>query len=61
MEPGRPIPDLMSAQRLREVHADGITIGSHTANHTKLRRASRVVLRQELRDSKAALEDILGE
>jgi peptidoglycan/xylan/chitin deacetylase (PgdA/CDA1 family) len=60
-EPDRPIPDLMSAQRLREVHAAGITIGSHTASHTRLHRASRLVLRQELRDSKAALEDILGD
>jgi len=60
-EPDRPIPDLMSAQRLREVHAAGITIGSHTASHTRLHRVSRLVLRQELRDSKAALEDILGD
>jgi len=60
-DPGRPIPDLMTAQQLREVHAAGITIGSHTATHARLHQADDARLRQELHDSKAALEDVLGE
>jgi peptidoglycan/xylan/chitin deacetylase (PgdA/CDA1 family) len=50
----------MSAVRLREIHAAGMTVGSHTANHVKLGEASPVVQRAELADSKAALEDLLG-
>ena len=59
-DPKRPIPDLMSAARLREIYAAGITIGSHTVTHTKLHHLARARLRQELRDSKTALEDVLG-
>ena len=42
-DPGRPIPSLMSAARLREIHAAGMTVGSHTANHVKLGEASRAI------------------
>ena len=35
-DPGRDIPALMSAERLREIQAAGMTIGSHTVNHVKL-------------------------
>jgi peptidoglycan/xylan/chitin deacetylase (PgdA/CDA1 family) len=59
-DPGRPIPSLMSAARLREIRAAGMTIGSHTANHVKLGEASRAIQSAELVDSKAALEDLLG-
>jgi peptidoglycan/xylan/chitin deacetylase (PgdA/CDA1 family) len=59
-DPARPIPGLMSAARLREIHAAGMTVGSHTANHVKLGEASPGVQRAELADSKAALEDLLG-
>ncbi len=59
-DPGRPIPRLMSASRLREIHAAGMTVGSHTANHAKLGEVSPAVQRAELADSKAALEDLLG-
>lgn len=60
-DPGRPIPTLMSAARLRAVRAAGITIGSHTANHIKLAEADPHTRRAELSHSKAALEDVLGE
>lgn len=60
-EPGRPIPRLMDAERLREVRAADITIGSHTVNHRKLAEVSPEVKHEELSASKAALEDLLGE
>ncbi|NEX19390.1 polysaccharide deacetylase family protein [Thiorhodococcus mannitoliphagus] len=60
-DPGRPIPNLMSGARLREMRAAGITVGSHTANHVKLGEVDLATKRREIRDSKAALEDVLGE
>jgi peptidoglycan/xylan/chitin deacetylase (PgdA/CDA1 family) len=59
-DPGRPVPSLMSGARLREIHAAGMTVGSHTANHVKLAEVSPAIQRAELIDSKAALEDLLG-
>jgi len=59
-DPGRDVPSLMSATRLREIHAAGMTIGSHTANHVKLGESDPTVQERELMDSKAALEDVLG-
>ena len=59
-DPGRPIPSLMSAARLREIHAAGMTVGSHTANHVEARRGRARPSSAELADSKAALEDLLG-
>jgi peptidoglycan/xylan/chitin deacetylase (PgdA/CDA1 family) len=60
-DPGRPIPDLMSAAQLREMRSLGLTIGSHTVNHPMLAELSPEQQRSELADSKAALEDLLGE
>lgn len=60
-DPGRPVPSLMSADRLRQICAAGMTVGSHTASHAKLGEASPEALRAELCDSKSALEDLLGE
>jgi peptidoglycan/xylan/chitin deacetylase (PgdA/CDA1 family) len=60
-EPGRPIPSLMSGPRLREIRAAGVTIGSHTVGHVKLAEVGPEAQRRELEDSKAALEDLLGE
>ena len=59
-EPGRLRPRLMDAGRLREIQAAGITIGSHTVNHARLGELEPAAQRRELRDSKAALEDLLG-
>lgn len=59
--PGLAIPDLMSAAQLREIRALGVTIGSHTVSHAKLAELSPERQAQELTDSKAALEDLLGE
>ncbi|MCB2261918.1 MAG: polysaccharide deacetylase family protein [Candidatus Thiosymbion ectosymbiont of Robbea hypermnestra] len=59
--PGRPVPALMSADQLRELRASGMVIGSHTVNHLKLAEATPNRQRRELTDSKAFLEDLLGE
>jgi peptidoglycan/xylan/chitin deacetylase (PgdA/CDA1 family) len=59
--PERPVPTLMSAARLREIRAAGIAVGSHGATHLKLGEVPPEVQARELCDSKAALEDLLGE
>lgn len=51
---------LMTAAQLREVQANGITVGSHSAHHLKLAEQSEKVIRKEVNDSKSALEDLLG-
>ena len=50
----------MDAGQLRALAADGAEIGSHGVNHYALTRLSDDALAAELRDSRAALEDILG-
>jgi peptidoglycan/xylan/chitin deacetylase (PgdA/CDA1 family) len=60
-DPGRPVPNLMSARQLQEVRAAGIAVGSHTACHVKLAEVTPDVQRRELESSKASLEDLLGE
>lgn len=59
-DPGRPIPHLMDGATLRALRAEGITIGSHTANHVRLAEVDAATRRRELSASKAALEDVLG-
>lgn len=51
---------LMNAAQLRAVQDLGFTIGSHTVTHPHLAQADDARIRAEARDSKAALEDILG-
>lgn len=58
---GRHGPDLMSATMLRELREHGITLGSHTISHPRLSRIDSARMQQEIVDSKAVLEDILGE
>jgi peptidoglycan/xylan/chitin deacetylase (PgdA/CDA1 family) len=60
-EPGRPQPQLMTAAQLLEIRAAGITVGSHGATHAKLGELEPDAQRRELADSRAALEDALGE
>jgi peptidoglycan/xylan/chitin deacetylase (PgdA/CDA1 family) len=60
-DPGRPIPELMDGAALRDIRAAGMTVGSHTAHHVKLAEVAPETRRAELADSKAALEDLLGE
>jgi len=58
---GRPNGRLLNAGELREMHAVGMEIGSHTATHVRLTETDDACLQQELKGSRAALEDILGE
>jgi len=53
---GRP----MNWSMIRELHAAGWTIGSHTVRHPRLTEVGDEALRQELSASRAALEDALG-
>jgi peptidoglycan-N-acetylglucosamine deacetylase len=54
-----PMPRL-SDEQLRELARAGFEIGSHTMSHPRLDQVSEERCRQELADSKHALEDILG-
>jgi peptidoglycan-N-acetylglucosamine deacetylase len=54
-----PMPRLSDAE-LRELARAGFEIGSHTMSHPRLDQVSEQRCRQELVDSKHALEDILG-
>lgn len=57
---GRPPGRLLDATELREMHAAGMEIGSHTVNHVRLPDIDAAHLMKELVDSKTALEDLLG-
>jgi len=50
----------MTRSMVREVAESGITIGSHSITHRPLTTLSRREVETELRDSKAALEDLTG-
>ncbi|WP_296750900.1 polysaccharide deacetylase family protein [Thiobacillus sp.] len=57
---GRPAGRMLNAAELRDMHAAGMEIGSHTVNHARLTGTDDAQLQRELVDSKAALEDLLG-
>lgn len=57
---GRPAGRLLNAAELREMNAVGMEIGSHTVSHARLTEVDDARLHQELRDSRATLEDLLG-
>lgn len=57
---GRPAERLLNAAELREMQAGGMEIGSHTVSHARLTDVDDIRLMQELADSKATLEAILG-
>jgi peptidoglycan/xylan/chitin deacetylase (PgdA/CDA1 family) len=57
---GRPAGRLLNAAELREMQGKGMEIGSHTVNHVRLTEADDTHLAQELSNSKATLEDLLG-
>ena len=50
----------MTRQQLRELHAAGFEIGSHSTTHAFLSDVSRDALRLEIDGSKRELEDIIG-
>lgn len=57
---GRPAGRLLNAAELREMQGNGMEIGSHTVNHVRLTDVDDAQLARELADSRAALEDMLG-
>lgn len=57
---GSPTRPLMSAAQLKEMAAAGIGIGSHTRTHPRLTELDANAKRDEIRGSKAGLEDVLG-
>jgi len=57
---GMPRRRLMDQHQIRDMHAAGIAIGSHTLTHPRLPECTPQVMRAEITDSKARLEDILS-
>jgi peptidoglycan/xylan/chitin deacetylase (PgdA/CDA1 family) len=57
---GRPEGRLLNAGELRGMQAAGMEIGSHTVHHARLTDVDDARLKQELCDSKSALENTLG-
>lgn len=57
---GRPAGRLLNAAELRQMHAAGMEIGSHTVSHARLPDLDEAALARELSDSKSALEDAIG-
>jgi peptidoglycan/xylan/chitin deacetylase (PgdA/CDA1 family) len=57
---GRPAERLLNAGELREMQENGMEVGSHTVSHMRLTEVDNVRLMQELSESKATLEDLLG-
>lgn len=52
---------LLSAEDIRNLRAEGFSFGSHTQTHARLTAASPDMALRELRDSREALEQVLGE
>lgn len=52
---------LLSTQRLRELRSAQVEIGSHTVSHPRLSQLGAIEVWREIADSKAALEQSLGE
>lgn len=52
---------MLDRAQLREMHAAGMELGSHSCSHRALDEASGALLRSELADSKNYLEQLLGE
>jgi peptidoglycan/xylan/chitin deacetylase (PgdA/CDA1 family) len=51
---------LLSGRQVRELHAQGVSFGSHSLTHRWLPGLPTAEVRSEVRDSKAQLEDLLG-
>jgi len=60
-EDGRPAGRLLDASELRALLGAGMEIGSHSVSHVRLTTVGDAQLRQELVDSKAMLEDVIGD
>jgi len=51
---------LLSRQEIKEMAEYGISFGSHTCTHPDMRKLSRKELEQEVKNSKIAIEEIVG-
>ncbi|MBK5930309.1 polysaccharide deacetylase family protein [Halochromatium salexigens] len=60
-DPDRAEPALMSAFQLRALKEAGISVGSHGVSHRKLAELAPAEQARELNQSRAALEDLLGQ
>ena len=58
---GLPVAPLMDAGQLRACRRAGITVGSHALSHVPLAGLPAAALGRELTESRARLEDLLGE
>lgn len=61
VKPSVPVLPLMTWSELREITASGISLGSHSATHPRMASLSEEQLEEELRISRAQLEDRTGE
>jgi len=57
---GLPRRRMLTAFEIRTLADSGVDIGSHSANHLWLGKAEKTAITNEIRDSKVALEDIVG-
>jgi len=58
--PDVPGARIVDAAEVRALHAAGVEIGAHTVSHPDLTELAPVAALEELRASKAVLEDVLG-
>lgn len=54
------VPQPLTWEQVKEMHASGVEFGSHTLTHPMLSQVPLERVRQEVRDSKRLMEDILG-
>jgi peptidoglycan/xylan/chitin deacetylase (PgdA/CDA1 family) len=54
-----PWASIVTPSQVRELHANGVEIGSHSISHPDLTLLDRAAAEEELRGSKLALEDVL--
>jgi peptidoglycan/xylan/chitin deacetylase (PgdA/CDA1 family) len=54
------LPGFITWAQLREIAADGFTIGSHTVHHTYVPRAATALVQEEFRASKQQIEQAVG-
>lgn len=57
----RDHPPLMDARTVRRLRQEGVNFGSHAVSHPRLSTLPVDRMRSEIFDSKASLEDVLGE
>jgi peptidoglycan/xylan/chitin deacetylase (PgdA/CDA1 family) len=50
----------MNWDEIKEMHQDGMEIGSHTMTHPMLTQVSELVMRTELSDARVRLSEVLG-